>query len=250
MAQPSKRSQARPRTQPRQTRRQVRSSQPSPPGRPTRVWLGPLVVIGTIAVLVIVALTAFSPAPASGPRSTGSAVALVTSASPAAESRDATAADTPTPSTAAPTPRATIVDSAYPRPVPAMRRRLDRVFRQMAKDVGAPGLVAAVKLPDGSVWYGAEGVLWPGGPEATPDSPFAWGSITKTFVAALTLRAATAGQLGLDQTIDAWLPEDPGRRPHHRPHAARAPERTLRLLPAQGLPRTRLRATWSRVDHR
>ena len=77
----------------------------------------------------------------------------------------------------------------------------------MAKDVGAPGLVAAVKLPDGSVWYGAEGVLWPGGPEATPDTPFAWGSITKTFVAALTLRAATAGQLGLDQTIDAWLPE-------------------------------------------
>ncbi len=40
--------------------------------------------------------------------------------------------------------------------------------------------------------------------------PFAWGSITKTFVAALTLRAATEGQLGLDQTIDAWLPEIPG----------------------------------------
>ena len=171
------------------------------------MWLGPLVVIGTIVILAIVALTAFSPAPASGPRSTGPTIALAASASPAAESPGATAADPPTPPTVAPTRRATTVDSAYPRPVSAMRRRLDRVFRQMAKDVGAPGLVAAVKLPDGSVWYGAEGVLWPDGPEATPDSPFAWGSITKTFVAALTLRAATAGQLGLDQTIDAWLPE-------------------------------------------
>ena len=44
---------------------------------------------------------------------------------------------------------------------------------------------------------------------ATADTPFAWGSITKTFVAALVLRAATAGQLSLDQTIDAWLPDIP-----------------------------------------
>jgi D-alanyl-D-alanine carboxypeptidase len=82
----------------------------------------------------------------------------------------------------------------------------------MAQLVGAPGLAAAVKLPDGSVWYGADGVLWPGGPRVTPDTPFAWGSITKTFVASLALRLASEGRLDLDATLDTWFPDYPQAR--------------------------------------
>jgi D-alanyl-D-alanine carboxypeptidase len=52
-------------------------------------------------------------------------------------------------------------------------------------------------------------VLWPDGPPATPDSPFAWGSITKTFVAALCLQLVDEGVLDLDLPIATWLPEAP-----------------------------------------
>ena len=175
------------------------------------MWLGPLVVVVAIVALAIVALPGLGP----GPRPTahpGTAadptaldVAVAASGSPNGAIEAATA-DPPSD----PTPRPAASGQAYPRPVAALRKRLDRAFKQMAKDIGAPGLVAAVKLPDGSVWYGSDGVLWPGGPKATADTPFAWGSITKTFVAALTLRAASAGQLSLDQTIDTWLPQIPG----------------------------------------
>jgi D-alanyl-D-alanine carboxypeptidase len=180
--------------------------QPTPPPRSSWMWLGPLLVIVAIVVLAVVALPglgsgpATSPAPPSG--ITGQATGSIGTPSPLV-----TAGPVATDSPPGATTRPAVTGQAYPRPIPAIRRRLDRAFRRMAKEIGAPGLVAAVRLPDGSVWYGSDGVLWPGGPEATVDTPFAWGSITKTFVAALILRAATQGQLDLDQTIDTWLPE-------------------------------------------
>jgi D-alanyl-D-alanine carboxypeptidase len=70
-------------------------------------------------------------------------------------------------------------------------------------------MVAAVRLPGGAVWYGARGNLWPDGPEATPDSAFAWGSITKTFVAALCLQLVDEGLLDLDVPIATYLPDAP-----------------------------------------
>ena len=93
--------------------------------------------------------------------------------------------------TAIPTPVPTVdPDRTHPTPVPAAQRRLDRAFATMAAEVGAPGLAAAVRLPDGTVWYGTTGLLWPDGPAVTADTPFAWGSITKTVVAALVLPAS------------------------------------------------------------
>ncbi len=142
---------------------------------------------------------------------------------------------TPPPSSAHPR----VSPSNHPLPTPPIQPRRDRrplVSRtpdpsrrsgggstghssRWRRRSGAPGMVAAVKLPDGSVWYGSDGVLWPGGPKASSHTPFAWGSITKTFVAALTLRAASQGQLSLDQTIDSWLPQ-----------VAHADEITVRML--------------------
>ncbi|MET0772353.1 MAG: serine hydrolase [Candidatus Limnocylindrales bacterium] len=115
--------------------------------------------------------------------------------------------------TAVPTPAPTIDPArTHPTPVPAAQRRLDRAFATMAAEVGAPGLAAAVSLPDGTVWYGATGVLWPDGPQVTADTPFAWGSITKTVIAALVLRLASEGALDLNTRIVKWFPDYPQAR--------------------------------------
>ena len=167
-------------------------------------------VVAAIVVLAIVALPGLAPGAGATPRPTSQELALDGTSSPApiveatAPPTAGTLAATAVATTA---PERTPTPQDYPVPVEALRKRLDRVFRTMAREVGSPGLAAAVQLPDGSVWYGSDGVLWPGGPEVTADTPFAWGSITKTFVAALVLRAAGHGQLDLDQTIDAWLPD-------------------------------------------
>jgi D-alanyl-D-alanine carboxypeptidase len=75
---------------------------------------------------------------------------------------------------------------------------------------GVPGIAAAVIFPDGSRWAGAAGsaALDPLR-AATPDTPYVVGSITKTFVAALTLQLAEEGILDLDETLDSWLPDYP-----------------------------------------
>ncbi len=178
------------------------------------MWLGPLLVVLAIVLLAAVALPGMGPGPGASatPPQGDTAAALATGPAVTETLAPTGAIVDPTGLAVTDATPSPMSGEAYPRPIPALRKRLDRAFKQMAKEVGAPGLAAAVKLPDGSVWYGSDGVLWPAGPEVTPDTPFAWGSITKTFVAALTLRAAAAGQLDLDQTIDAWLPQITGSR--------------------------------------
>jgi D-alanyl-D-alanine carboxypeptidase len=73
---------------------------------------------------------------------------------------------------------------------------------------GARGASAAVIFPDGRVWTGASGEASPNRP-ATPTTLFELGSITKTYTAALVLRLAAAGRLGLDDTLARWLPDFP-----------------------------------------
>ncbi len=179
------------------------------------MWLGPLLVVLAIMVLAVVALPGLGSGPGATPTATAAGpdhdTAVIVSSSPGQP--------VDPPATDPATSRPAASGEANPRPIAPLRRRLDRAFKQMAKEIGAPGMVAAVKLPDGSVWYGSDGVLWPGGPKASSHTPFAWGSITKTFVAALTLRAASQGQLSLDQTIDSWLPQ-----------VAHADEITVRML--------------------
>ena len=167
-------------------------------------------VVAAIVILAIVALPGLAPGAGATPRpaSQGLALAGTPSPPPIVEATAPLTAGTPAGTAAATSaPERTAAPQDYPEPVEALRKRLDRVFRTMAREVGSPGLAAAVQLPDGSVWYGSDGVRWPGGPEVTVDTPFAWGSITKTFVAALVLRAAGQGRMDLDQTIDAWLPD-------------------------------------------
>ncbi|MDF5756546.1 serine hydrolase domain-containing protein [Spongiactinospora sp. TRM90649] len=75
----------------------------------------------------------------------------------------------------------------------------------------APSLVAAV-VRDGAVaWFGARG--WPGGapggPEATPDTQYRIGSITKTMVATVVMRLRDEGRLEPGDALAAHLPSAP-----------------------------------------
>jgi len=73
-----------------------------------------------------------------------------------------------------------------------------------------PGVSAAILFPDGSIWTGVSGaaVTSPATPVAT-DTLFSVGSITKTFVAALAGRLASAGTIGLDDALSKYVPTFP-----------------------------------------
>ncbi len=73
-----------------------------------------------------------------------------------------------------------------------------------------PGLVAAVVFPDGEMWTGQAGaaVLSSGEPTSA-DTVFSVASISKTFVAALVLRLAERGVLGLDDPLSRYVPSFP-----------------------------------------
>ena len=130
-----------------------------------------------------------------------------------------------------------------------MRRRLDRVFRQMAREVGAPGLVAAMQAARRQCLVRRRGGALARRPRGDRRHPVRVGQHHQDVRGrAHPAGGDPEGELDLDQTIDAWLPDIPRRRPHHGADAARAPERPLRLLPAQGLPGAGLRAARSRVD--
>jgi D-aminopeptidase len=74
----------------------------------------------------------------------------------------------------------------------------------------APGIVCAADR-NGEPWlrhiHGVE--RWPDGPTLSPNTSFALGSITKSFVAALALCLQQRGVVDLDDGIRRWLPALP-----------------------------------------
>ena len=70
------------------------------------------------------------------------------------------------------------------------------------------GVSAAIVFPDGTVWTGVGGVSHDTVP-MKPDMLFGIGSVTKNFVAALTLLLAEEGALSLDDPISDYLPAYP-----------------------------------------
>ncbi len=75
----------------------------------------------------------------------------------------------------------------------------------------APGVAAAVRLPDGSRWLGTSGSRTTGksAKSVKPGTPFAIASLTKTFMAALILQLREEGKLGLGAKLSTWLPDYP-----------------------------------------
>jgi D-alanyl-D-alanine carboxypeptidase len=92
----------------------------------------------------------------------------------------------------------------------AATEKPDRVGLQSRLDgvvaAGAVGALAEVRDGHG-VWRGASGVAEQGTTGAVPvNGRFRAGSITKTFVATVALQLVDEGRLGLDDTVEAWLP--------------------------------------------
>jgi D-alanyl-D-alanine carboxypeptidase len=70
------------------------------------------------------------------------------------------------------------------------------------------GVSAAVILPDQNIWTGVSGISHDT-VSIKPDMLFAIGSITKTFVATLTLKFVEEGVFSLDDPLSKWLPAYP-----------------------------------------
>src|SRR3954471_4074468 len=72
---------------------------------------------------------------------------------------------------------------------PATAKALQSELQQLRSDLGEPGLSLAIRLPDGTVWTAVTGkaqVEHNHRRAVTADTAFSAGSITKTFVGALT----------------------------------------------------------------
>jgi D-alanyl-D-alanine carboxypeptidase len=138
----------------------------------------------------------------------------------------------PTP-TASPTASlfATATPTAVPTPtiVPVPMPRLDLATTAPLGHLGAtteaaltealdsirtgaklPGVQAAIAFPDGSTWTGQSGVgVISSAAPVTAETLFSVGSISKTFVAALVLRLAERGTIGLDDPLSRYVPSFP-----------------------------------------
>jgi D-alanyl-D-alanine carboxypeptidase len=84
--------------------------------------------------------------------------------------------------------------------------RLDAELAQQREATSAPGVVAALVVDGRLVWAGAAGRAGPGRP-MTPETPMAFGSITKTVTAAVALQLAEQGRIDLDDPVRRWVPE-------------------------------------------
>ena len=93
-------------------------------------------------------------------------------------------------------------------PEQTLARDLQRALDEELEAHGGIGASAAVLAPGLCVWEGASGVSF-GTTPVTSDMLFGLGSVTKSFVATLTLRLVEEGALGLDDSLGKWLPDLP-----------------------------------------
>ena len=100
-----------------------------------------------------------------------------------------------------------------PRLSARLERALDAELRKRVRDTGVPGASAALVFADGREWHGAAGaaVLKPRR-AMTSATALPFDGVTKVATAALALRLAELGRLGLDDPISRWYREWRGDR--------------------------------------
>jgi D-alanyl-D-alanine carboxypeptidase len=104
---------------------------------------------------------------------------------------------------ATPAPAGATLDDAK---TAALAKALETL--RQAKSI--PGMSAAIMFADGTVWTGVAGLAVRSTRTAVAaDTLFSVGSITKTFVAALVCRLATAGKIDLDDPLSKYVPDFP-----------------------------------------
>jgi CubicO group peptidase (beta-lactamase class C family) len=86
-----------------------------------------------------------------------------------------------------------------PEPLAA---ELERLVRREQRKQRLPSVAAAVVRDGETVWETAVGAADVAGADATPDTQYRVGSITKTFTAAAIMQLRDAGKLDLEDTLD------------------------------------------------
>jgi CubicO group peptidase (beta-lactamase class C family) len=107
-----------------------------------------------------------------------------------------------------------------------LQRELERLVQREQADKRLPSLAAAVVRDGEPLWEFAVGAADMADAEATPDTQYRIGSITKTLTATAIMQLRDAGKLDLEDTID-----------RHLPGAAHAPTIRRLLSHASGLQR-------------
>ena len=141
-----------------------------------------------------------TPRPSSGP-TTPPPPTLVTTATPGASlSAVPSIVAIPTSAYAAPThPPIHLND--------ALAASLQKTVTTLQASKLFPGLSVAVAFPDGSIWAGQSGkAILSSRTPLTTDTLFSFGSVSKTFVAALVGRLAQRGTIGLDDPLSKYVP--------------------------------------------
>ena len=112
--------------------------------------------------------------------------------------------------------------------------RLEQRLRSVQREKRAPSIAAAVIRDGELIWETAVGVAdVEAGQEATPDTQYRIGSITKTFTAAAIMQLRDAGKLDLEDTLD-----------RHVEGAAHTPTIRRLLSHASGLQRETQDDSW------
>ncbi|MFZ5854539.1 MAG: serine hydrolase domain-containing protein [Chloroflexota bacterium] len=185
----------------------------------------PVVVVGSGVRVTGVAspdAVAVSPAAVASPAAIASPAVVPVRASLAAPvmRQDASAPVHASASAPTPTPAPAPTHASAPRhasaPTPALvtgpipSDALQAALDQFRARYGIPGLSATIIWPDGRAWSGASGYAnIRARTRVTRSTPFAVGSITKTFTAALIVKLAEEKRLGLDDPVVRWLPTAP-----------------------------------------
>lgn len=109
------------------------------------------------------------------------------------------------------TPSTTLAPTTTVVQAPSRDDQLQNFIETWAADHDPVGVSAAVLFPGDDLWVGAAGLAnRAAGIPVDPTDRFEVGSITKTFVAALTLRLAEERIVDLDAPIAPYLPDFPG----------------------------------------
>ena len=93
---------------------------------------------------------------------------------------------------------------------PKLSDVLQKALEEAARVQGADSISASLYFSDQCHWEGTTGVTEqdPNIP-VEPDMLFGFGSITKTFIAAIVLQLAEENKLGLEDTLGKWLEKYP-----------------------------------------
>lgn len=89
-----------------------------------------------------------------------------------------------------------------------LEEKLQAVLDENIEDIDGRGVSAAIIMPGKPIWKGVAGKSHDT-VSISPNMLFAIGSITKNFVASLTLKLVEEGKLSLEDSLYNWLPSYP-----------------------------------------